>query len=174
MCDVCNVHCTFYAADLSVLISLMWDFRFSQPWWWRLKSSGTLHWIDSLIWYIFTEGAGVQYYCFSFALTSKQHYSMRVFVIYFVYIYYFSYIIAVSLVFHWDKWMLVLSGPQFALHCVNHLLLPMVQNWLRKTGRIFRGWDNFAPNFKQCCGLATDLVVDFLTQLQQGEVLFWF
>jgi brefeldin A-inhibited guanine nucleotide-exchange protein 3 len=61
-------------------------------------------------------------------------------------------------------------GPQFALHCVNHLLLPMVQNWLRKTGRIFRGWDNFAPNFKQCCGLATDLVVYFLTQLHQGVV----
>ncbi|XP_021942345.1 brefeldin A-inhibited guanine nucleotide-exchange protein 3 isoform X2 [Zootermopsis nevadensis] len=59
-------------------------------------------------------------------------------------------------------------GPQFALHCVNHLLLPMVQNWLRKTGRIVRGWDNFAPNFKQCCGLTTDLVVNFLTQLQQG------
>lgn len=94
--------------------------------------------------------------------------------IYFVYIYCFLHIIAVSLVPHWDMWMLVLSGPQFALHCVNHLLLPMVQNWLRKTGRIFRGWDNFAPNFKQCCGLATDLVVDFLTQLQQGEVLFWF
>jgi len=70
--------------------------------------------------------------------------------------------------------MHVLSGPQFALHCVNHLLLPMVQNWLRKTGRIFRGWDNFAPNFKQCCGLATDLVVDFLTQLHQGEVLYTF
>jgi hypothetical protein len=50
----------------------------------------------------------------------------------------------------------------------------MVQSWLRKTGRIFRGWDNFAPNFKQCCGLTTDLVVDFLTQLQQGEVPFWF
>ncbi|PNF16156.1 hypothetical protein B7P43_G01116 [Cryptotermes secundus] len=59
-------------------------------------------------------------------------------------------------------------GPEFALYCVNHLLLPMVQNWLRKTSRIFRGWDNFAPNFKQCCGLTTDLVVDFLTQLQQG------
>jgi brefeldin A-inhibited guanine nucleotide-exchange protein 3 len=70
--------------------------------------------------------------------------------------------------------MLLLSGPEFALYCVNHLLLPMVQNWLRKTGRIFRGWDNFAPNFKQCCGLTTDLVVDFLTQLQQGEAAVWF
>ncbi|XP_067003777.2 brefeldin A-inhibited guanine nucleotide-exchange protein 3 [Anabrus simplex] len=57
-------------------------------------------------------------------------------------------------------------GPDFGLYCVNHLLLPMVQGWLRKTGRIYRGWDNFAPNFKQCCGLATDLVVEYLTHLQ--------
>jgi brefeldin A-inhibited guanine nucleotide-exchange protein 3 len=54
------------------------------------------------------------------------------------------------------------AGPEFGFYCVNHILLPTVQNWLRKTSRIFRGWDNFAPNFKQCCGLATDLVVDHL------------
>ncbi|KAF4525743.1 hypothetical protein B566_EDAN002003 [Ephemera danica] len=57
-------------------------------------------------------------------------------------------------------------GPEFALFCVNHVLLPTVQSWLRKTSRIFRGWDNFAPNFKQCCGLATDLVVEYLTFLK--------
>jgi hypothetical protein len=79
------------------------------------------------------------------------------------------YTIAGIITAHQNKLLLLLSGPEFALHCVNHLLLPTVQNWLRKTGRIFRGWDNFAPNFKQCSGLTTDLVVDFLTQLQQGE-----
>ena len=42
---------------------------------------------------------------------------------------------------------------------MNHLLLPMVQGWLRSTARRFRGWHSFATNFKQCCGLATDLVV---------------
>ncbi|CAK9833529.1 Brefeldin A-inhibited guanine nucleotide-exchange protein 3 [Anthophora retusa] len=62
-------------------------------------------------------------------------------------------------------------GPTFGLYCVNHLLLPMVQNWLRRTSKIFRGWDNFAPNFKQCCGLTTDLVVDYLTHLQGPEVV---
>lgn len=68
--------------------------------------------------------------------------------------------------FHLLRDILNIPGPEFGLYCVNHLLLPMVQNWLRKTSKIFRGWDNFAPNFKQCCGLTTDLVVDYLTHLQ--------
>ncbi|XP_059476210.1 brefeldin A-inhibited guanine nucleotide-exchange protein 3 isoform X2 [Neocloeon triangulifer] len=61
-------------------------------------------------------------------------------------------------------------GPEFGFYCVNHILLPTVQNWLRKTGRIFRGWDNFAPNFKQCCGLATDLVVDHLVYVHDNNL----
>ncbi|XP_054004182.1 brefeldin A-inhibited guanine nucleotide-exchange protein 3 isoform X2 [Hylaeus anthracinus] len=73
--------------------------------------------------------------------------------------------------FHLLRDTLNVPGPAFGLYCVNHLLLPMVQNWLRKTSKIFRGWDNFAPNFKQCCGLTTDLVVDYLTHLQGPEVL---
>ncbi|XP_025156562.1 brefeldin A-inhibited guanine nucleotide-exchange protein 3 isoform X2 [Harpegnathos saltator] len=72
--------------------------------------------------------------------------------------------------FHLLRDTLNVPGPAFGLYCVNHLLLPMVQNWLRKTSKIFRGWDNFAPNFKQCCGLTTDLVVDYLTHLQGPEV----
>ncbi|KAI4492341.1 hypothetical protein M0802_009851 [Mischocyttarus mexicanus] len=73
--------------------------------------------------------------------------------------------------FHLLRDILNVPGPGFGLYCVNHLLLPMVQNWLRKTSKIFRGWDNFAPNFKQCCGLTTDLVVDYLTHLQGPEVV---
>ncbi|KZC05766.1 Brefeldin A-inhibited guanine nucleotide-exchange protein 3 [Dufourea novaeangliae] len=73
--------------------------------------------------------------------------------------------------FHLLRDTLNVPGPSFGLYCVNHLLLPMVQNWLRKTSKIFRGWDNFAPNFKQCCGLTTDLVVDYLTHLQGPEVV---
>lgn len=73
--------------------------------------------------------------------------------------------------FHLLRDILNVPGPEFGLYCVNHLLLPMVQNWLRMTSKIFRGWDNFAPNFKQCCGLTTDLVVDYLTHLQ-GLYLF--
>ncbi|XP_023223516.1 brefeldin A-inhibited guanine nucleotide-exchange protein 3-like [Centruroides sculpturatus] len=59
-------------------------------------------------------------------------------------------------------------GPQFGIYCVNHLLLPMIQGWLRRTTRICQGWDNFA-NFKQCCGLSTDLVVDYVTLLAENE-----
>ncbi|KAK9302563.1 hypothetical protein QLX08_005446 [Tetragonisca angustula] len=73
--------------------------------------------------------------------------------------------------FHLLRDTLNVPGPTFGLYCVNHLLLPMVQNWLRRTSKIFRGWDNFAPNFKQCCGLTTDLVVDYLTHLQGPEVV---
>ncbi|XP_076390499.1 brefeldin A-inhibited guanine nucleotide-exchange protein 3 isoform X1 [Megachile rotundata] len=73
--------------------------------------------------------------------------------------------------FHLLRDTLNIPGPAFGLYCVNHLLLPMVQNWLRKTSKIFRGWDNFAPNFKQCCGLTTDLVVDYLAHLQGPEVV---
>ncbi|XP_043264264.1 brefeldin A-inhibited guanine nucleotide-exchange protein 3 [Colletes gigas] len=73
--------------------------------------------------------------------------------------------------FHLLRDTLNVPGPAFGLYCVNHLLLPMVQNWLRKTSKIFRGWDNFAPNFKQCCGLTTDLVVDYLIHLQGPDVV---
>ncbi|XP_003424823.1 brefeldin A-inhibited guanine nucleotide-exchange protein 3 isoform X1 [Nasonia vitripennis] len=72
--------------------------------------------------------------------------------------------------FHLLRNTLNTPGPLFGLYCVNHLLLPMVQNWLRKTSKIYRGWDNFAPNFKQCCGLTTDLVVDFIVCLQGPDV----
>ncbi|GLG94562.1 LOW QUALITY PROTEIN: uncharacterized protein GBIM_01757, partial [Gryllus bimaculatus] len=75
---------------------------------------------------------------------------------------------ALDTLFQLLRELLHTPGPAFGLYCVNHLLLPMVQNWLRKTGRIYRGWDNFAPNFKQCCGLATDLVVEYITHLQGG------
>ncbi|KAG8200080.1 hypothetical protein JTE90_001936 [Oedothorax gibbosus] len=53
-------------------------------------------------------------------------------------------------------------GPEFGIYCVNHLLLPMLQNWLRRTTKIYKAWENFATNFKQCCGLATDLIVDYI------------
>lgn len=63
-----------------------------------------------------------------------------------------------------------IPGPQFGLYCINHLLLPMMQNWLRQTSRVHRGWDNVAVNFKQCCGMASDLIVEYLHRLQDtGE-----
>ncbi|KAL1419696.1 hypothetical protein MTO96_024967 [Rhipicephalus appendiculatus] len=56
-------------------------------------------------------------------------------------------------------------GPEFGVYAVNHLLLPMLQGWLRRASKTYRGWDGFANNFKQCCGLATELVVEYLGEL---------
>ncbi|CAH2043984.1 unnamed protein product, partial [Iphiclides podalirius] len=58
-------------------------------------------------------------------------------------------------------------GTHFGLHCINHLLLPTVQNWLRQIANVHTHWDTIMPNFKQCCGMTTDTVVVFLHHLQQ-------
>lgn len=40
----------------------------------------------------------------------------------------------------------------------------MIQAWLREGSRRAGYWDWGANNFKQCCGLCTDLVVDLVTK----------
>ncbi|XP_055954686.1 brefeldin A-inhibited guanine nucleotide-exchange protein 3 [Patella vulgata] len=55
-------------------------------------------------------------------------------------------------------------GPSFAIHCVNHLVLPMLQSWLRRGSRIQGHWEAGAVNFKQCLGHTSDLVVDYLNK----------
>jgi brefeldin A-inhibited guanine nucleotide-exchange protein 3 len=50
----------------------------------------------------------------------------------------------------------------FGLYCTNHLLLPMLQSWLRRTQRTFQGWEAAGPNFKHCMGKATELVLRWL------------
>lgn len=61
-------------------------------------------------------------------------------------------------------------GTHFGLHCINHLLLPMVQNWLRQISSVNSNWDSDMPNFKQCCGFTTDTLVVYLHHLQQINV----
>lgn len=61
-------------------------------------------------------------------------------------------------------------GTHFGLHCINHLLLPTVQNWLRQIANVNTHWDNVMPNFKQCCGMTTDTIVVYLHHLQQINV----
>lgn len=56
-------------------------------------------------------------------------------------------------------------GVNFGLICINHLLLPMVQNWLRQNTKIQKSYDIW-QNFKHCCGLASELVVDYIQYLQ--------
>ncbi|KAI0235879.1 Brefeldin A-inhibited guanine nucleotide-exchange protein 3 [Lamellibrachia satsuma] len=58
-----------------------------------------------------------------------------------------------------------LPGAAFALYCVNHLLLPKLQQWLRHGNQITNYWHSGSlANFKQYCGLCTDLVVEFILQ----------
>lgn len=59
-------------------------------------------------------------------------------------------------------------GINFGLCCVNHLLLPMVQNWLRQNARIHKPWDIW-HNFKHCCGLASELIVEYIQTLQGNQ-----
>ncbi|XP_045500642.1 brefeldin A-inhibited guanine nucleotide-exchange protein 3 isoform X1 [Colias croceus] len=61
-------------------------------------------------------------------------------------------------------------GTHFGLHCINHLLLPTVQNWLRQIANVNTHWDSVMPNFKQCCGMTTDTIVFYLHNLQQINV----
>ncbi|CAB4070467.1 unnamed protein product [Lepeophtheirus salmonis] len=51
---------------------------------------------------------------------------------------------------------------EFGLYCTNHLLLPMLQKWLRRSQRTFQGWVNSGPNFKHCMGKTTELVLKWL------------
>ncbi|KAJ2945744.1 hypothetical protein O0L34_g587 [Tuta absoluta] len=58
-------------------------------------------------------------------------------------------------------------GTHFGLHCINHLLLPTVQNWLRQITNVNNHWDSIMPNFKQCCGMTTDTIVIYVHHLQK-------
>lgn len=71
----------------------------------------------------------------------------------------------IDTLFQMLKGLREVPGPEFGVYAVNHLLLPMLQGWLRQTSKAYRGWDSFANNFKQCCGLATELVVEYLEGL---------
>ncbi|XP_077540240.1 brefeldin A-inhibited guanine nucleotide-exchange protein 3 isoform X1 [Haemaphysalis longicornis] len=71
----------------------------------------------------------------------------------------------IDTLFQMLKGLREVPGPEFGVYAVNHLLLPMLQGWLRQTSKAYRGWDSFANNFKQCCGLATELVVEYLEAL---------
>ncbi|KAH9500620.1 hypothetical protein Btru_077109 [Bulinus truncatus] len=53
-------------------------------------------------------------------------------------------------------------GPEFSLHCINHLLLPMLQSWLRRGARCYGYWNTAIVSFKQCCGQVADLTVEYL------------
>ncbi|RVE45506.1 hypothetical protein evm_009845 [Chilo suppressalis] len=77
---------------------------------------------------------------------------------------------AMETLFKLLKNIIDVPGTHFGLHCINHLLLPTVQNWLRQIANVNTHWDSVMPNFKQCCGMTTDTVVIYLHHLQQINI----
>ncbi|XP_066949043.1 brefeldin A-inhibited guanine nucleotide-exchange protein 3 isoform X1 [Macrobrachium rosenbergii] len=63
-------------------------------------------------------------------------------------------------------------GPVFGMYCVNHLLLPLMQGWLRRSYNVTSTtkWD-FTASFKQYTGLTSDLVVEYLIKQANKGVL---
>ena len=55
---------------------------------------------------------------------------------------------------------------EFGLFCVNHLLLPGLQTWLRTASSSATTWPAAAQGLKQTIGLTTDLVLDWLLAAQ--------
>ena len=51
----------------------------------------------------------------------------------------------------------------FGMFCVNHLLLPGLQTWLRTAGTTHKGWQKSIQGLKQSFGMTTDLILDWLT-----------
>lgn len=60
-------------------------------------------------------------------------------------------------------------GIDYAFYCINHLLIPMIQDWLRYVNKTGSSWNMIEKNFKHCCGMTTDLVVDCIEQQAQGH-----
>lgn len=59
-------------------------------------------------------------------------------------------------------------GINFGLYCINHLLLPMVQNWLRQNNKIQKCFTIWL-NFKHCVGMTSEILVDYIQQLQGNQ-----
>ena len=57
-------------------------------------------------------------------------------------------------------------GPNFGLYCLNTLLLPMIQGWLRQLDR----FDN-QSNFKHCFGQVTELYSDYFKFVHEQELI---
>lgn len=58
-------------------------------------------------------------------------------------------------------------GIDFGFYCINHLLIPMIQDWLRYVNKTHYNWQPIEKNFKHCCGMTTDLVVEFIEKSQK-------
>ncbi|XP_058064103.1 brefeldin A-inhibited guanine nucleotide-exchange protein 3 [Anopheles bellator] len=69
------------------------------------------------------------------------------------------------------KSLLQSPGMVFGFYCINHLLIPMIQDWLRYVNKAQKSWVLIEKNFKHCCCMTTDLVVDFINKSHGSESL---
>ncbi|XP_055614416.1 brefeldin A-inhibited guanine nucleotide-exchange protein 3-like, partial [Uranotaenia lowii] len=69
-------------------------------------------------------------------------------------------------IFKLFKSLLVNPGIEFGFYCINHLLIPMIQDWLRYVNKAQKNWSLIEKNFKHCCCMTTDLVVEFIEKSQ--------
>lgn len=68
------------------------------------------------------------------------------------------------------KSLLTSPGIDFGFYCINQLLIPMIQNWMRVVNKTaVTGWRQVEKNFKHCCGMTTELVVDFIEASSQTK-----
>ncbi|EDX17215.1 GD16779 [Drosophila simulans] len=65
-------------------------------------------------------------------------------------------------IFKLFKNLLTSPGIDFGFYCINHLLVPMIQDWLRYINKTGSSWQLVEKNFKHCCCMTTDLVVEFI------------
>ncbi|XP_036221148.2 brefeldin A-inhibited guanine nucleotide-exchange protein 3 [Bactrocera oleae] len=65
-------------------------------------------------------------------------------------------------IFKLFKNLLCCPGIDFGFYCINHLLIPMIQDWLRYINKTGAPWPMIEKNFKHCCCMTTDLVVEFI------------
>ncbi|EDW86315.1 uncharacterized protein Dwil_GK15780 [Drosophila willistoni] len=65
-------------------------------------------------------------------------------------------------IFKLFKNLLSTPGIDFGFYCINHLLIPMIQDWLRYINKTGASWQLIEKNFKHCCCMTTDLVVEFI------------
>lgn len=65
-------------------------------------------------------------------------------------------------IFKLFKNLLASPGIDFGFYCINHLLVPMIQDWLRYINKTGASWQLVEKNFKHCCCMTTDLVVEFI------------
>ena len=65
-------------------------------------------------------------------------------------------------------------GPQFTILALTNLLLPMLHTWLEKGTQTPTYWDRTAGNFKQACGLMTNLIVGEMGQFLSDQGLTFF